>query len=302
MKINQELTECMARLQNDLSFHKSKAMALTLENESVNKEKHSFDTRYSDLQSELTRERSSRKEERETLEKELVTNKSLVASLEEKLNNALGDHEAMKSKHNQALKELNRELMLAQKRCFKLEQLSDSHSLKSDNASDSESGRNGGYNNGGVHESNSIAGHSRKASDSSLPGVSILEPSKQSLIDRIVRLQQANAKQTEKLDFLENHSATLVSELQKKAKLVHYYMMRDQSGALVSSKSDKHKADLAKYGGIMSAIYSGVKGSASSADMTLDLSLEINKKLQAVLEDTLLKNITLKVRGDWARE
>ena len=28
--------------------------------------------------------------------------------------------------------------------------------------------------------------------------------------------------------------------------------------------------------------------------MTLDLSLEINKKLQAVLEDTLLKNITLK--------
>lgn len=29
--------------------------------------------------------------------------------------------------------------------------------------------------------------------------------------------------------------------------------------------------------------------------MTLELSLEINRKLQAVLEDTLLKNITLKV-------
>ena len=29
--------------------------------------------------------------------------------------------------------------------------------------------------------------------------------------------------------------------------------------------------------------------------MTLELSLQINKKLQAVLEDTLLKNITLKV-------
>ena len=29
--------------------------------------------------------------------------------------------------------------------------------------------------------------------------------------------------------------------------------------------------------------------------MTLELSLEINKKLQAVLEDTLLKNMTLKV-------
>ena len=32
----------------------------------------------------------------------------------------------------------------------------------------------------------------------------------------------------------------------------------------------------------------------SDSAMTLELSLEINKKLQAVLEDTLLKNITLK--------
>jgi len=32
--------------------------------------------------------------------------------------------------------------------------------------------------------------------------------------------------------------------------------------------------------------------------MSLELSLEINKKLQAVLEDTLLKNITLKENLD----
>ena len=32
----------------------------------------------------------------------------------------------------------------------------------------------------------------------------------------------------------------------------------------------------------------------SDSGMTLEPSLEINKKLQAVLEDTLLKNITLK--------
>ena len=34
---------------------------------------------------------------------------------------------------------------------------------------------------------------------------------------------------------------------------------------------------------------------AHSGDMSLELSLEINQKLQAVLEDTILKNITLKV-------
>jgi len=40
-----------------------------------------------------------------------------------------------------------------------------------------------------------------------------------------------------------------------------------------------------------------VYGSKPADDgLTLDLSLEINRKLQVVLEDTLLKNITLKVK------
>jgi hypothetical protein len=49
-----------------------------------------------------------------------------------------------------------------------------------------------------------------------------------------------------------------------------------------------------KHGGIMASVY----GSKPADDgLTLDLSLEINRKLQVVLEDTLLKNITLKVRA-----
>lgn len=49
---------------------------------------------------------------------------------------------------------------------------------------------------------------------------------------------------------------------------------------------------MARHGGIMASVYSS---KAVDPDMTLDLSLEINRKLQAVLEDTILKNITLKV-------
>lgn len=296
LDINKELTECTAQLQNDLSLQKSRSLALTLAKESVDKEKRSFDDRLNGLEQQLEAERNDRVGEREQLERELSESRSLNESLEEKLNNALGDTEAMRNKHNQSLKELTRELMLAQRKIGKLEQVrngtdSDCNSTKSDNVSDSESIQNG-------HSEVQVKA---ARADSSVPRVQVHEPSKQSLIDRIVRLQQANAKQTEKMDFLENHSATLVSELQKKAKLVHYYMMRDQVGALSSNKSDKHKAELAKYGGIMSAIYSGVvKGNsgAGSSEMTLDLSLEINKKLQAVLEDTLLKNITLKENLD----
>jgi hypothetical protein len=42
----------------------------------------------------------------------------------------------------------------------------------------------------------------------------------------------------------------------------------------------------------MSSLYNSAPNDST---MTLELSLEINKKLQAVLEDTILKNITLKV-------
>jgi len=48
---------------------------------------------------------------------------------------------------------------------------------------------------------------------------------------------------------------------------------------------------MSESGGIMASLYAA---KSSDSNMTLDLSLEINRKLQAVLEDTLLKNITLK--------
>ncbi|CAG5037129.1 unnamed protein product [Parnassius apollo] len=54
------------------------------------------------------------------------------------------------------------------------------------------------------------------------------------------------------------------------------------------------KKEIAKLGGgAMAAVWGGDPGG-----MTLELSLEMNKRLQALLEDTLLKNITLKENLD----
>ncbi|XP_057307280.1 coiled-coil domain-containing protein 186-like isoform X2 [Hydractinia symbiolongicarpus] len=50
-------------------------------------------------------------------------------------------------------------------------------------------------------------------------------------------------------------------------------------------------ADLSQHGGIMASVYSA---RPTDKGMTLELSLDINRKLQAVLEDTILKNIMLK--------
>lgn len=45
----------------------------------------------------------------------------------------------------------------------------------------------------------------------------VKEPSKKTLIDRIVRLQRALARQTEKIEFLENHCVALINELKSKS-------------------------------------------------------------------------------------
>lgn len=52
-----------------------------------------------------------------------------------------------------------------------------------------------------------------------------------------------------------------------------------------------NQVNISKKGGIMASLYSQ---QSLDEGMTLSLSLEINSKLQALLEDTLLKNIKLK--------
>jgi hypothetical protein len=60
---------------------------------------------------------------------------------------------------------------------------------------------------------------------------------------------------------------------------------------------------MSKKTGIMSALYNTNKSylqtaqfiTSNESNMTMEVSLEINAKLQALLEDTLIKNITLKV-------
>jgi hypothetical protein len=56
-----------------------------------------------------------------------------------------------------------------------------------------------------------------------------------------VKLQRVNARKTEKLGFMEEHASQLVAELQKKTRIVQYYVMREQSGALSSASMDQNK-------------------------------------------------------------
>ncbi|XP_031416526.1 coiled-coil domain-containing protein 186 isoform X2 [Clupea harengus] len=117
------------------------------------------------------------------------------------------------------------------------------------------------------------------------------EVDKAVLVERIVRLQKAHARKNEKIEFMEDHIKQLVEEIRKKTKILQSYVLREESGALSTEASDFNKATLGRRGGIMASLYTS---HPADSGLTLELSLEINRKLQAVLEDTLLKNITLK--------
>lgn len=70
--------------------------------------------------------------------------------------------------------------------------------------------------------------------------------------------------------------------------------MREQTGALAPPSIDEHKVRHSRRQGIMASVFSGTRPHLH--EVNLELSVEMNKKMQSVLEDTLLKNITLKVR------
>ena len=81
-------------------------------------------------------------------------------------------------------------------------------------------------------------------------------------------------------------------------RIIQNFIMREQSGALAPPSFDENRLRQAKKGGVMGAVFAGGKNTRvyKLPEVNLELSLEMNKKMQSVLEDTLLKNITLKVQ------
>jgi hypothetical protein len=86
-------------------------------------------------------------------------------------------------------------------------------------------------------------------------------------------------------------------------RIIQAYAMNEEVGAFTSETQDAIKREMSRKAGVMSSLYKSNKSyfhttqliNTSQANMTMDLCLEINGKLQALLEDTLIKNLTLKV-------
>ncbi|KAK0397044.1 hypothetical protein QR680_001952 [Steinernema hermaphroditum] len=119
----------------------------------------------------------------------------------------------------------------------------------------------------------------------------------QVMIEKIVKLQRQLARRQEKIEFLEDHINQCIEELQNKTKIIQSYALREEASLLLPADDALDKVPLARKGTSQS-LFGSAFGYGSDKKTSVDLATEINSRLQAVLEDALLKNITLKKNVD----
>uniref|UniRef100_A0A8C9WX77 Coiled-coil domain containing 186 n=1 Tax=Sander lucioperca TaxID=283035 RepID=A0A8C9WX77_SANLU len=242
------------------------------------------------LDDKLKQEEVLRQQEVQGLQEERAALQTEMAQLKTRVEELRDELVTQKRKQAANIKDLTKQLTQARKR---LEQVENGGCERDASSMGSRSSSSGSLN---ARHGGSSGVEERSPESQSGPSVvavdSFPEVDKTMLVERIVRLQKALARKQEKIEFMEDHIKQLVEEIRKKTKIIQSYVLREESGAFSSEASDINKANLSRRGGIMASLYSS---HPADSGLTLDLSLEINRKLQAVLEDTLLKNITLKV-------
>ncbi|XP_014478393.1 PREDICTED: coiled-coil domain-containing protein 186 isoform X2 [Dinoponera quadriceps] len=281
LDFTQKLTDKNVRLQSEFIAIQRKADYLESEHGPLRDRISELTSKVKALERDLTEEQRKRKEECELLAKHVAEQTQLAQNIVQKFEDSQGENAVLKRKHQTSIKEMTRELQQCRRKLEMFEAASPSNSLDITSRTGSNTSLNTGDTlNGALSDNNANGDH-----------VHSVEPNRQVLMDHIIKLQEINAKRAEKIDFLEGHIQELLEEVQKKKKIIQNYILHQNSGALGCNERDRHKAELARHGGIMASVYNH---RVSDENMTLDLSLEINQKLQAVLEDVLLKNITLK--------
>nr|XP_049703987.1 coiled-coil domain-containing protein 186 isoform X3 [Helicoverpa armigera] len=273
------------------SRHEAEARALGVDNASLRERLVTLEGECTRLHAALAEETDTRNKENRVLARKVAELTEELSEANKKLEWEKGENGVLKKKHTSAIKELNRELQRAVKRCEQLEaklpqQLAPS--TRTGSVSSLSSGESA------PHEDRLQNGHSDALPDIQEQTTAVREPDRQTLIERIVSLQRAAARRSERCEFLEEHSRQLTSELRAKSRLLRHLLCTLPAGAVASSTRDENKKEIARLGGgAMAAVWGG-----DPTGLPPELSLEMTRRLQAVLEDTLLKNITLKENMD----
>ncbi|XP_008828442.1 coiled-coil domain-containing protein 186 [Nannospalax galili] len=279
----EKLTSKNAQLQSESNSLQSQVDKLSCSESQLQSQCEQMKQMNVNLESRLLKEEELQKEEVQSLHAELACAQTEVKALSTQVEELKDELVTQRRKHASNVKDLSKQLQQARR---KLDQAENGNYDKEVSSMGSRSSSSGSLN-----ARSSAEDRSPENTGSSVVVDSFPEVDKAMLIERIVRLQKAHARKNEKIEFMEDHIKQLVEEIRKKTKIIQSYILREESGTLSSEASDFNKVHLSRRGGIMASLYTS---HPADSGLTLELSLEINRKLQAVLEDTLLKNITLK--------
>ncbi|XP_019358402.1 PREDICTED: coiled-coil domain-containing protein 186 isoform X1 [Gavialis gangeticus] len=279
----EKLTSKNAQLQSENNSLQNQLDKLTYSEREVQRQLEHVRQTKDDLTNKLQKEEELRRHEVLALQTELDSQQKELTVLNTQVDELKDELVTQKRKHTSNLKDLTKQLQQARR---KLEQIENGSYDKEVSSMGSRSSSSGSLNARSSNEDRSPENTGCSVAVDNFP-----EVDKAILIERIVRLQKAHARKNEKMEFMEDHIKQLVEEIRKKTKIIQSYILREEAGTLSSEASDFNKVHLSRRGGIMASLYTS---HPADSGLTLELSLEINRKLQAVLEDTLLKNITLK--------
>ncbi|XP_063194300.1 coiled-coil domain-containing protein 186 isoform X1 [Chroicocephalus ridibundus] len=279
----EKLTSKNAQLQSENNSLQSQLDKLSYSERELQNQLECVQQTKDDLATKLQKEEDQRKLEVETLQAQLALEQKELTALKTHVDELKDELATQKRKHAANLKDLTKQLQLARR---KLDQMENGNYDKEVSSMGSRSSSSGSLNARSSNEDRSPENTGSSVAVDSFP-----EVDKSVLVERILRLQKAHARKNEKMEFMEDHIKQLVEEIRKKTKIIQSYILREEAGTLSSEASDFNKVHLSRRGGIMASLYTS---HPADSGLTLELSLEINRKLQAVLEDTLLKNITLK--------
>lgn len=287
LEFAEKLTSKNVFLQSEFSALEANYQSLQLENSSIKKLCEELEMQNTAMVSRLEEETQLRSQETQLLARKLAEKAKYAESINSKLEEERNENAVLRRKMTSSVKELTRELQQTRKKldlCDVRNGGSDAKSLGSRTSSNCSLDT--------IMPSTSVALPSlSNTKQDTTEELQHLEPDRHTLIDRIVKLQKSHARKNEKIEFLEEHVSQLQTEVKKKNRLIQNYIMREEAGALSTESMERNKIELSKRGGVMASLY----GSRfTDGTMTLELSMEINQKLQAVVEDILLKNITLK--------
>ncbi|KAL4720389.1 hypothetical protein ACJJTC_010135, partial [Scirpophaga incertulas] len=205
----------------------AQVQALRADNTSLRERVAALEGQCTALTAALAGEADRRNKENKVLARKVAELTEELADSNKKLEWEKGETGVLKKKHASTIKELNRELQRALKRCEQLES-----KLPQPDAGSTRTG-----------SVTSLSSSESAPQEDRLPnGHSDAVPEIQALIERIVALQRAAARRAERCEFLEEHSRQLTGELRAKAKLLRHLLCSLPAGAVGSQDRDLNKA------------------------------------------------------------